>query len=141
VAGWISCVPKRTANRIEAEVVVANTTSRWLRPHPLTLLPTTFSWFWSPLIHIIGAFFLYLFLHSPIFFSLFPVSFAKLYSISHPSSLLLYSYSLLGPRWLIVYVTRVLLSSSPQTNTRFCHISRFISSHCETGLVSNAPRT
>jgi hypothetical protein len=35
-----------------------------------------------------------------------------------PSSLLHYSYSLLGPRWLIVYATRFLRSSSPQTNTR-----------------------
>jgi hypothetical protein len=39
----------------------------------------------------------------------------------HPSSLLHYSYSLLGPRWLIVCATRFLRSSSPQTNTRFCH--------------------
>ena len=125
VAGWISCVPKRTANRIEAEVVVANTTSRWLRPHPLTLFSRPPSrGLGLPSFILSRVFFLYLFLHSPIFLSLFPVSFSKLYSISHPSSLLLYSYSLLGPRWLIVYATRVLLSSSPQTNTRFCrHLS------------------
>jgi hypothetical protein len=72
-----SCVGFGRANRIEAEraqvVVVANTTSRWLRPHPLTLLSTTSLWQWHP---IIGGF---LSLHLPslshlaLFLSLFPV--------------------------------------------------------------------
>ena len=123
VDGWISCVPKRTANRIEAGVVVANTTSRWLRPHPLSPLPTTFLWFWSPLVHIIGVLTSFSALpscHLPFFF---PCLFAKLSSILHPSSLLHYSYSFLGARWLIVYATRFSHPSSPQTNTCLPHLS------------------
>ena len=140
VFGWISCVPKRAANRIEGPVVVANTTNRWLRPHPSSLLPTTSLWSWSPHIHIIGVVLLSSSLPSCLLPFSFPSLFAKLSSILQPSSLLLYSYSLLGPRWLIVYDTCFSLSPSPQTNTRVPHLV-FISSHCETGLVSNAPRT
>ena len=108
---------------------------------PLTLLSTTS--LWHP---IIGAF---LSLHLPslshlaLFLSLFPVSllsFPPFYT-HHLDFTIPISYSLLGPRWLIVYATRFSFSSSPQqTNTRSA-TSRYISYHCETGLESNAPRT
>ena len=102
------------------------------RPPPCGLgLPSSIlsgSHFFPPLSHL--AFFL----------SLFPLSLLSFHPFLQPSSLLHYSYSLLGPRWLIVYATRFSHLSSPQTNTRLPHLL-FISSHCETGLVSNAPRT
>jgi hypothetical protein len=71
-----SCVGFGRANRIEAEraqvVVVANTTSRWLRPHPLTLLSTTSLW-WHTIIG--GSLSLHLpsLSHLALFLSLFPV--------------------------------------------------------------------
>jgi hypothetical protein len=140
--GWKSCC-----------CVVVNTTSGWPRPHRLLFFRPPSCGLSSSILSgpSFSIFFLYLspsysacslpFHHhhtGPVHFSL-PCLFSKFcpfynhlnFSIS-PSK---------EPRWLIVYAVRYSNSFVATYSRALCHMSWFVSYHCETGLVSNAPRT
>lgn len=84
----MSDLDERIELKLSAQVVVANTTSRWLwlHPHPLTLLSTTSLWYWHPIIPGFLSLHLPSLSHLALLLSRFPVSLLKLSSILRPSS-------------------------------------------------------
>ena len=152
VVGRKLCVPKSESNRGASKVVVVNTTSGWPRPHrslffrppscglsSSILSGPSFSTFLStspilpcllslPFHHHTGPVHFFL---SCLFYKFCPFNNHLYFSISSSKE----------PRWLIVYAIRSSHSFVATYSHALCHMSRFVSYHCETGLVSNAPRT
>ena len=74
-----------------------------------------------------------------LFISLYPVSFLSF--VQFYNHLYFSIFSSKEPRWLIVYAIPSSHSFVATYSHALCHMSWFVSYNCETGLVSNAPRT